>query len=80
MQGHDRLEHLVDDRRRQAHRGLVEHQHARLGHQGAADGQHLLLAAAHQAGHLAAPFLQAREQVVDPRDQVALRAAPGVGC
>jgi hypothetical protein len=41
---HD-LEHLFHDLRRQAHRGLVQQHHARVGHQRAADGAHLLLAA-----------------------------------
>ena len=34
----------------------------RLAHQGAANGQHLLLAARHEAGALAGALLQAREQ------------------
>src|SRR3712207_8657887 len=42
-----------DDHRRQAERGLVEEQQLRLGHERAADGEHLLLAAGHRAALLA---------------------------
>ena len=41
----DRRHHLGNDLRRQALRRLVHQQHARIGHQRAADGEHLLLAA-----------------------------------
>ncbi len=78
MQRDDRLKHQVHDRRRQSHRRFVEHQHAGLGHEGAADGEHLLLAAAHQARDLAAPFLEPGKKVVDTRHQVVGVAAPGV--
>ena len=40
-----RVEHLLDHDRRETERGFVEHQEARMAHQGAADRQHLLLAA-----------------------------------
>ena len=43
-------------------RRLVERQQHGIGHQRAADRQHLLLAAGHVAGDLVAPFEQAREQ------------------
>ena len=49
---HDRQQ-LVDHARRQAERGLVEHQQARRAHHGARHRHHLLLAAAHGAGQLA---------------------------
>src|SRR5580700_7939003 len=41
----DGRHHLGDDLRRQAFRRLVHQQHARITHQRAADGEHLLLAA-----------------------------------
>jgi len=46
---------VLRDGRREAERGLVAHQDARLGHQGARDRQHLLLAAGETAGKLLAP-------------------------
>ena len=46
-------EDLVDDLRREPHRWLVEQHHARVGHQCAADGAHLLLTA-RGVGRLAA--------------------------
>jgi hypothetical protein len=48
---HD-VEHLVGHARAQAQAGLVQQQQPGLGHQRAADGQHLLLAAAEGAGQL----------------------------
>ena len=42
-------------------RRLVEDEQPRLGHQAAADGEHLLLAAGERAGALALPFGEARE-------------------
>ena len=44
----ERGEEVVDDRRREAERRLVEQQEARLRHQAARDRQHLLLAAREQ--------------------------------
>jgi hypothetical protein len=41
----DRLEDALDEDRREAHRGLVEEQELRAGHQRPADRQHLLLTA-----------------------------------
>jgi hypothetical protein len=61
----DDLEHLLDDLRRQAHAGLVEQHHLRVGHQRAADRAHLLLAARGVGGLRRAPRLQAREVGVD---------------
>ena len=58
----DALDHLG----REAEGGLVEQQHARLAHQGAADGEHLLLAARQQPGALGAALAQAREELEDP--------------
>ena len=79
----DHLAELLDDARRQAQRGLVEQQHARAGHQRAADREHLLLAAGEQAGGLAGALGENREQLVDPaagalaRRLVACRQASG---
>ena len=53
---------LVHDLRREALGRLVHQQHARIAHQGAADRQHLLLAAGERARILRVPLLQPREQ------------------
>ena len=58
----DRLVDPLDEDRRDSHRGLVEQQQLRVGHQGAADREHLLLAAGHRSALLALALLQAREQ------------------
>jgi hypothetical protein len=55
--GADHLENLLHHDRRQAHRRLVEQQQLGPAHQGAADGQHLLLAAGKRAGQLAGALL-----------------------
>ena len=68
----DDVEDLLDQDRRQAHRRLVQQQHARLGHQRAADGEHLLLAAGERAGHLARALLEPREQVEDALEVAAM--------
>ena len=52
-----------DQMRRQPDRGLVHQQDARRQHQRARERQHLLLAAAHRAGELAAPLGQARKRL-----------------
>ena len=57
------FEHLLHHDRRQPRRRLVEQQQFRVRHQRAADRAHLLLAARHGAGHLAAPLLHARKQI-----------------
>src|SRR5690606_19116182 len=59
----DDVEDLLDDDRRKAQRGFVEQQQPGFAHLRAADGEHLLFAAAHGAGALVEAFLQAREQV-----------------
>ncbi len=65
---------------RQAHRGLVQHEQAGLGHQGAAHGQHLLLAAGKGARYLSAALLQPGEALVHIRDAVIkLRRGAGEG-
>ena len=55
----------LDQLGRQPHRGLVEQQQHRPGHQRPADGQHLLLAAGQRAGQPAAHLREHREQLVD---------------
>ncbi len=62
----DDLADLPDHLRRQAERRLIEQQHPRAGHQGAADGQHLLLAPRQEAGPLARAFGEDREELVHP--------------
>src|SRR4030095_15482161 len=52
---------------RQAHRGLVQEQELGTAHEGARDGQHLLLPATHGAGELAAALLQDWKVLVDHR-------------
>src|SRR5581483_3959939 len=53
-----RAHHFRDQERREAERGLIQEQELRTGHQGAAEGQHLLLAARQRAGGLAPPALE----------------------
>src|SRR5581483_8682837 len=54
-------EHLLGDRRCQPERRFVDHQHPGPGHEAAADGQHLLLAARERRRPLLRPLLQQRE-------------------
>ena len=63
---HD-LEQLADDGRRQAERQLVDHEQLGPGHERAAEGEHLLLAAGEVAGHLARALLEDREERPRPR-------------
>ena len=56
---------------RQAERGLVEQEQAGARHQGAGDGQHLLLAARKRAAALGLALFEDREQV-----EGALRGPP----
>src|SRR5438034_6140011 len=60
-----RRKNRMDQERCESKRRLVEQEQARAGHQGAADGGHLLLAAAERAAQLFTPLLQTREQGVD---------------
>ena len=55
------LEDLLDEHGGEAHGGLVEQEQPRARHEGAADGEHLLLAARQRARHLHPPLLEARE-------------------
>ena len=59
----DDLEDLLHDHRREAHRRLVEQEHAWSSHQRTGDREHLLLAAGHGPARLGAPLAQPREQV-----------------
>ena len=61
----DQFEHLLDDDGGQAGGGFIEQQQLGVGHQGAADGAHLLFAARHGAGELVAAFFHPGKQVVD---------------
>src|SRR6478736_4264822 len=58
---HDALEDGLHQQRRDAKRGLVQHQEFRLSHQCAADGQHLLLAAGKRARLLLLALRQPRK-------------------
>ena len=72
----DQREQLLDQQRRQAERRLVEDQELRLGHQSAADRQHLLLAARQRAGALALPLGEPREDREHAAAVVPRRARP----
>src|SRR5260221_7609662 len=63
----DDAEDLADDERRQALRRLVEDEQLGVEQQGAADRQHLLLAARELAATIAAALGEAREKPVDAR-------------
>ncbi|GAA2874993.1 hypothetical protein GCM10020220_075620 [Nonomuraea rubra] len=70
---------LPGDERGQAQRRLVEQQHPGAQHEGPAEGEHLLLAAAEAARGLLEPLLQDREVLVDAFEVVVHgRAAPDV--
>ena len=74
----DQREQLLDQQRGQAERRLVEDQQLRLGHQAAADREHLLLAAGQRSGALALPFGKPREDR-EHAVAVARRGAPTRG-
>src|SRR5689334_13361727 len=61
----DGVQHLLHDERREAERGLVEHDQLGRAHQAAADREHLLLAAGERAGELVAALGEAREHGED---------------
>ncbi len=73
------FEHLRHDQRREAGGGLVHEQQFRLGHQRAADGAHLLLAAGQGSGELLAAVLQARKKRVDPLELLGETLAAPAG-
>src|SRR3984893_6398591 len=62
---HD-LEDLLHQHGREPHRGLVEQHEARVGHEGPADREHLLLTPRDVARVDASPVPQPREVLVDP--------------
>src|ERR1700674_2003777 len=70
----DEIEHLLDDQGGETCGRLVHQQEFRARHQGAADGDHLLLAARQGAGELARALREPREQVIDPGE--SLREQP----
>ena len=72
----DQREHLLDQQRREAERGLVEDQQLRLGHQAAPDGQHLLLAARQRAGALRHAARAGAGRCANTRSQIAARLRP----
>src|ERR687898_3127201 len=61
----DDLEDLLDQDRREAHRGLVHQQDLRVGHQGPAHRDHLLLSSGEGARLLLEPFADPREGLED---------------
>ena len=70
---------LHADERRQPLGGLVEDEQRGIGHQRAADGQHLLLAAGERARHAARACRQRWEQLEDALDGPRLDGAAAVG-
>src|SRR6266545_1301881 len=81
IQPRDDLVDLRDQHRRQPHGRLVQQHELGMGHEGAADGQHLLLAARDVAGLAVATLLEPSEVPVDHL-KVALERgtiAPRVG-
>ena len=62
----DDVEDFFGQQWRKTQRGFIEHQQLRLRHVGAADGQHLLLAAGQQACVLLRPFQQTRKPLKYP--------------
>ena len=61
----DDLENITHQNGRESHGRFVQQQHLRIGHERAAHGQHLLLAAGEHAAQLLSSLLQAREQFKD---------------
>src|SRR5918997_5561435 len=59
----DDVEDALDEDGSQAHRGLVEEQELGAAHQGAPDGEHLLLPPAHRSGLLLDALLQAAREL-----------------
>ena len=58
-----RLGQLLDDDRREPLERLIQQQEPRVGHQGARDGEHLLLAARELVALVRAPLGEAREEL-----------------
>ena len=79
LQRADRFPQPLDDDRREPFRRLVHDQAIRIGHQRAADRQHLLLAARQRLGALVAALVQAREQRVDALQIPAVAVGVALG-
>ena len=71
------LEQVLHHQRREPFRRLVEQQQLGIAHQGAADGQHLLLAAGEVAALPVGQLAQLREQREHRVDRPAARPAGG---
>src|SRR5262249_10353099 len=71
----DHPSHLAHEERGQPFRGLVEEKQVGIAHEGATDGQHLLLAARELVGAVAAALAQPGEELVHPLEAPA--PAPG---
>ena len=69
---------LGPNQRGEAFGGLIEHQQAGVGHERAANRQHLLLATGEVGPQVTASLLQARKQRIDPLQGPGLRAAQPV--
>src|SRR5215831_11336012 len=74
----DLVDRVDDEYRGKADRRLVDEQDLRGGHQRAGEREHLLLAAAHAAGELAAPLCKARESLVAERKVPGHRRTRGL--
>ena len=66
VQPEQELGELLDDERREPERELVDRERARLGHQRAADRDHLLLAPGRSPRGAVAQLVELRQQRVDP--------------
>ena len=73
---HD-LEYFLDDLRRESHGRLVQKNHGRPRHQRAPDGRHLLFPAGGVTRLALAPFLEAREILIDHFQVLSNRRAAG---
>ena len=65
LDGHQRFHYLLDHHRRKPQRELIDQQQLGPGHQGAADGAHLLFAPAQSADDLFFSSLQMGKEVKD---------------
>ena len=72
----DLIDHACDQDRRESDGRLVDQQDTRSCHQGASEGEHLLLAPAHRAGKLPATFLQT-EKRLETEIHMVRNFAPG---
>ncbi len=70
---------FVADQRRQSFGRFVENEQARVGHQRAADRQHLLLAAGEKIGHRAGALGEARKQRENLCERPRIGGAVAVG-